>query len=799
MKRSSLFAIAFTALLCATSSMLLPSGAYAQDDRNRSIRQRKSDIRVGVTKTEINTAVADDVKLWAVLIGVSSFKYGDQDVDGNFISNLRYADNDARELYKFLSSPEGGGFRDVREGGNMTLLIDEDATKENVERALSGLKQTRPNDFFVVFIAAHGLLVPENDPVTKASIETPYFVLHDTDPRDFKNTGIPMEYFRDLVKKIPARKGLVLSDTCNSAGVQLTGRSSGSNSRVNERYITEINSVDTGVGFIWSAGPFETAKEPLYLGHGAFTYCLLEGLRGNADVNQDAKVTFQEISEYVRDEVPKITEDKQHPHFKTDVVEANYLALSVVDYADLNPETGASQYGTLIIRTPGLDGVAVSIDGSYYDKLNAGLQRTVKIRAGARQLTFERDGVKREIQAVVEPRKSKIVEVNLSFTQGDEEALVESTSKQLNVYLSEPKEPSKESKDIFYKGVESFNKQRFSEAAELFTKAIQRNGGAYHEALVYLGRAQQSLGRENDAVASFKTALSLRPTDYETQTLLAEARFGAGDNIEDVIKELEGIIYRHPGYDYARVVLADVLISRKEFSKAERQLKRAIDLVPTSPPAHMIMAEALTFQNSKAKQVQAAREAELALELFDKVSRKQVSASRGLKRLSISHIIFGGGRYVNYEAMAEARYIHGYALINLVRIDDTLAERDSYLARARENIDEAIKLAGKTSNSERLAQAMDASAQIFLLQANPVSAVKVAEQGLKLTSHPDLKGELHYTLFSAYKADQKYGKAAEHLKEYLALSGSQLDVKERTSLGEELELLNRKKDANRQK
>jgi hypothetical protein len=213
----------------------------------------------------------------------------------------------------------------------------------------------------------------------------------------------------------------------------------------------------------------------------------------------------------------------------------------------------------------------------------------------------------------------------------------------------------------------------------------------------------------------------------------------------------------------------------------------------------MIMAEALTFQNSKAKQMQAVKEAELALDLFDKVSRKQVSASRGLKRLSISHIIFGGGRYANYEAMAEARYIHGYSLVNLVRIDDTLTERDTYLARARQNIDEAIKLAEKTSNKERLAQAMDASAQIFLLQANPVSAVKVAEQGLKLTSQPDLKGELHYTLFSAYRADQKYGKAAEHLKEYLALSGSQLDVKERTSLVEELDLLNRKKDANRQK
>ncbi|HWP43526.1 MAG TPA: tetratricopeptide repeat protein, partial [Blastocatellia bacterium] len=661
------------------------------------------------------------------------------------------------------------------------------------------LKESKPQDFFVIFIAAHGMIAGETDPATGASIERPYFVLHDTDLRDFKNTALPMEYFRDLVSKIPARKGLVLSDTCNSAGVQLTGRSSGATSRVNARYISEMSSIDTGIGFIWSAGQFETAREPLYLGHGAFTYCLLEGLRGNADVNQDAKVTFNEIAEYLREEVPKITEDKQHPYYSTNVLEANYMPISVVDYAELNPETGSSQYGTLVIRTPGLDGVEVYIDGAYYDKLDGRLQRTVKLKAGARQLSFMRAGVKREIQAIVEPRKSRYVEVNLSFTQGVEDSLVETTARQLTVYLSEPKEASKESKDIFYKGVESFNKQRFEEAAELFTKAIKTNGGAYHEALVYLGRAQQSLGQEEAAVASFKAALQLRPSDYETQTLMAEAQFNAGYNVQDVISQLESIIYRHPNYDFARVVYADVLLSRKDFLGAERQLRRAIEILPTSPPAHMILAEALTFQNLKPKQVQAVKEAEMALDLFERVSRKQTSASRGLKRLSISHVIFGGGRYVNYEAMAEARYIHGYALINLLRLDDTSTERDTYLARARASIDEAIKLAQKTGNDERLAQAMDASAQIHLIQANPSSAIKDAEQGLKLTDSPDLKGELHYTLFSAYKANQRYGKAAEHLQQYLALSGSQLSVRERASLNEELDLLNRKKDSNRQK
>ena len=797
MKRST------TTLLITALSLflLLPLAhvrAYAQAQGERTIRMKRQEVKIGATRKEVAAGSAEQMNLWAVLIGVSRFQYGDQDIAGNYISNLRFADADAQAVYDFLRSPEGGGFRDEREGGHMILLKDEEATKASVQNALGKLKQTRPNDFFIIFIAAHGMLAPDNDPVTKAPLERPYFVLHDTDPRDFKKTGLAMDEFRQLIREIPAKKGLVLSDTCHSAGVQLDGRGS-STPRVNARYIEEMKSIDAGVGFISSAGPFEAAKEPAYLEHGAFTYSLLEGLRGNADVDQDAKVTFKEIAEYVREEVPKITDSAQHPEARTDMLEANFLALSVVDYADLNPETGADQYGTLVIRTPDLDGVEVAIDDSYREKMDARTQRAVKVKAGPRRLSFTRGAIRQDIQATVEPRKSKYVEVNLTFSQGDEESLVEPTAKQLNVYLTEAKEPSKEARKLFQEGVESFNKQKFDAAVELLTRANQANGGAYPDALVYLGRAQQSLGLEKAAVASFKRALELRPSDYEAEALLAEAELKAGGNVADVIARLKDIIYRHPRYGFARVVYADALLLRQDYINAERQLKQAIDLEPKSPAARMIMAEVLTFQRSKVKCKQAVEEAQKALELYDAVSRKQVSPSRGLKRLSISHVIFGGGRYVNYSALAETQYILGYALVGLLRTDDTLTDRELYLGRARTSIDEAIRLAQKVSAKERLSLALDASAQIYVLQADPLRAIKDGEEALKLTTADDLKGEIHLTLSEAYKSDQKYAKASDHLKQYLALTGSLLSPKERSELEAELDLLNRKKVANKQK
>src|SRR5262245_10985860 len=70
-------------------------------------------------------------QVWAVLIGVSRYQLGDQSNGGNRIPNLKNAADDARELYDFLRSDERGGFRDLKEGGHMVLLTDEQANRAN--------------------------------------------------------------------------------------------------------------------------------------------------------------------------------------------------------------------------------------------------------------------------------------------------------------------------------------------------------------------------------------------------------------------------------------------------------------------------------------------------------------------------------------------------------------------------------------------------------------------------------------------------------------------------------------------
>ena len=74
---------AVTTILLA---LLLPPGftkTSAAQTRDRGLK-----IKVGATNGEMSSTNSPPIGLWAVVIGVSRYQYGDQDLDGNRISNL---------------------------------------------------------------------------------------------------------------------------------------------------------------------------------------------------------------------------------------------------------------------------------------------------------------------------------------------------------------------------------------------------------------------------------------------------------------------------------------------------------------------------------------------------------------------------------------------------------------------------------------------------------------------------------------------------------------------------------------
>src|SRR5262249_263789 len=148
---------------------------------------------------------------------------------------------------------------------------------------------------------------------------------------------------------------------------------------------------------------------------------------------------------------------------------------------------------------------------------------------------------------------------------------------------------------------------------------------------------------------------------------------------------------------------------------------------PNSPPAYLILADVLTHMDTKGKRKEAVEMAKKALDLFTKLEQKKVSVSKGLKSLSISHIIFGGARYQNNAALAEANYILGKAYTRVVDSETNseceasgldVGSQGNYLDQGRIYLDRAEKLARDAKDQLRLGLVLYWSAENYLLKGN---------------------------------------------------------------------------------
>jgi hypothetical protein len=231
---------------------------------------------------------------WAVIIGISQYKYAGQ----NGLTNLIFADDDAKAFTRVLRNL---GWSE----SHIKVLINEKATKRNIEIALeSWLTKANPNDQIVLFWAGHGFPNPE-DP------EMVYFACYDTEI-SIPATGFRMDKVRAALEERKARNVVVLADTCHAGKLITRG----------ERGISIVPQIDkmhreqnTPKGWIFMVGADTDRKavEHTSWTNGAFTHCLLDALSGKADGylssgEKDGVVTAGELRAYMNTAMPDETQ-----------------------------------------------------------------------------------------------------------------------------------------------------------------------------------------------------------------------------------------------------------------------------------------------------------------------------------------------------------------------------------------------------------------------------------------------------------------------------------------------------------
>lgn len=237
--------------------------------------------------------------IWAVVIGINRY---------DKVRPLRYAVNDAKAFYDHLVR-----FSQIPPE-NVTLLLDQDATLTRVRSTLGTHLKNKAgkDDMVIIFFAGHGatekdVMSPDGDGLEK------YLLPCDADPNDLYATAMPMGEISKIFSRIQAERLVFIADSCYSgASGGRTIEVSGIRATISEAFLDRIAG-GKGRVIMTASGANEVSAEYDQLQQGVFTYYLVDGLKGKADLDRDGAVTVDEVYQYVSEAVPRATNQEQHP------------------------------------------------------------------------------------------------------------------------------------------------------------------------------------------------------------------------------------------------------------------------------------------------------------------------------------------------------------------------------------------------------------------------------------------------------------------------------------------------------
>ena len=236
--------------------------------------------------------ISPDARTYALMIGISKYQKLPKDLW------LQFADADAKTFSQHLASARGGGIP----ADQMAVLTDEGATTAAVRNAFQTFLRNRAgkNDTIFILISAQGTV----------DTRGAFILTYDSDPQDLSATALPMDEIQSLVDEELPKVGRVvlMADVARTANIgNLKTASVGS-------AVEKLGEAQGAMLGLMATRPRELSLEGTQYGggHGAFTYSLVKGLEGFADHNDDRFVDAGELTDYVRDNLPKLTDNKQH-------------------------------------------------------------------------------------------------------------------------------------------------------------------------------------------------------------------------------------------------------------------------------------------------------------------------------------------------------------------------------------------------------------------------------------------------------------------------------------------------------
>ena len=211
----------------------------------------------------------------------------------NYATNPKatFANYDAKYFYQYAKSIFGV------KNENIKLLVDEEA---NLVSSLGALNKWLPSKIkknrteLIIYFAGHGLASSDGKEL--------YLLPQDGDSDLLARTAISREEIFQIVSKLKPKSVTIFFDTCYS-GVSRDEETLLASARPVRIVADEQEDIPDNFT-IFSASQLDQISSGLKEAkHGIFSYYLMKGLEGNADINKDKKITNGELIAYMDENV----------------------------------------------------------------------------------------------------------------------------------------------------------------------------------------------------------------------------------------------------------------------------------------------------------------------------------------------------------------------------------------------------------------------------------------------------------------------------------------------------------------
>jgi WD40 repeat protein len=226
-----------------------------------------------------------DATLHLIVVGINEYQ--------NKTMSLNYAMADATSFKEELEKDVKTVLADVK----TYFVTNSTADKTGIINAFKQVQQNaKPQDVFIFYYAGHGVIGNNKE-----------FYLVPTDVSDLKNVqneleqkGIASKLLQQYAIDIQAQKQLFILDACQSAGAFEKLLSNDGDQQKSLAVVAR----STGTHWMAASGAQQFANEFSSLGHGVFTYVLLQALKGGAAKSK--LITVNGLKDFLQTGVPEL-------------------------------------------------------------------------------------------------------------------------------------------------------------------------------------------------------------------------------------------------------------------------------------------------------------------------------------------------------------------------------------------------------------------------------------------------------------------------------------------------------------